>query len=56
MAHGQHDDLIPMHRAQASRDFLQNFDYKIEWRDYPMPHSVCGEEIADIASFLVRLL
>jgi phospholipase/carboxylesterase len=56
MAHGQYDNLIPIHRAQASRDFLQNFDYKIEWRDYPVPHSVCGEEIADIASFLVRLL
>ena len=55
MAHGRHDDLIPIHRAQASREFLQTLGYKIDWHDYPMPHSVCGEEIADIAAFLVSL-
>ncbi len=56
MAHGQHDDLIPLSRAQKSRELLVDAGYKVEWHDYPMPHSVCGEEIADIASFLVRLL
>jgi phospholipase/carboxylesterase len=56
MAHGQYDDLIPLSRAQKSREVLENAGYKIGWHDYPMPHSVCGEEIADIASFLVRLL
>jgi len=56
MAHGQYDDLIPLNRAQKSRELLVDAGYKVEWHDYPMPHSVCGEEIADIASFLVRLL
>jgi phospholipase/carboxylesterase len=56
MAHGRHDDLIPMHRAQASRDYLQKLGYAIEWHDYPMPHSVCAPEIADISSFLARVL
>ncbi len=56
MGHGQHDDLIPLNRAQKSRELLVDAGYKVEWHDYPMPHSVCGEEIADIASFLVRLL
>jgi phospholipase/carboxylesterase len=56
MAHGQYDDLIPLDRAQKSRELLVDAGYKVEWHDYPMPHSVCGEEIADIASFLVRLL
>jgi phospholipase/carboxylesterase len=56
MAHGQYDDLIPLSRAQKSRELLENAGYKVDWHDYPMPHSVCGEEIADIASFLVRLL
>jgi phospholipase/carboxylesterase len=56
MAHGRYDDLIPLDRAQKSRELLVDAGYKVEWHDYPMPHSVCGEEIADIASFLVRLL
>jgi phospholipase/carboxylesterase len=45
-----------MHRAQASRDYLQRLGYAIEWHDYPMPHSVCAPEIADISSFLARVL
>ena len=56
MAHGKFDDIIPIHRAQQSRDFLQKLQYKVEWHEYPMPHSVCAEEIGDISDFLVRLL
>jgi phospholipase/carboxylesterase len=56
MAHGQYDDMIPILRAAQSRDALQALGYAPEWREYPMPHSVCPEEIADIAAFLVRIL
>jgi len=56
MAHGQLDDLIPIQRAQASRDALQKLGYKPEWHEYPMPHSVCGDEVRDISAFLARLL
>ena len=56
MAHGSYDDLIPMGRAQASRDALNALGYPVEWHDYPMPHSVCAPEIADISAFLSRVL
>jgi phospholipase/carboxylesterase len=56
MAHGQYDDMIPMARAAQSRDTLRALGYAPEWREYPMPHSVCPEEIADIADFLLRIL
>jgi len=56
MAHGQYDDMIPIGRAAQSRDALQALGYALEWREYPMPHSVCPEEIADIAAFLLRIL
>ena len=56
MAHGSHDPMIPMARAQLSRDSLLALGYPVEWREYPMPHSVCPEEIADIAAFLIRIL
>ena len=56
MAHGTYDDIIPIDRAQASRKHLEALGYSIEWHEYPMPHSVCAPEIADIGAFLERLL
>jgi len=56
MAHGEYDDLIPIRRAEASRERLARLGYNVEWRAYPMPHSVCAPEIADIAKFLARVL
>jgi len=56
MAHGSLDDLIPIDRARKSRDFLKGMNYNTEWHDYPIPHSVCAEEIGDMSRFLVRVL
>ena len=56
MAHGQYDDLIPMSRARTSREQLEKLGYKIEWHDYPMPHSVCAPEIADISAFFSKVI
>jgi len=56
MAHGQYDDVIPLARAEQSRKILAGAGYDVQWKTYPMPHSVCAEEIADIASFLVKVL
>ena len=56
MAHGRFDDLIPADRAEQSKGLLVGLGYEVEWRTYPMPHSVCAEEIADIAAWLVRIL
>jgi phospholipase/carboxylesterase len=52
MAHGQYDDVIAIGRAQKSREHLEKLGYRIEWHEYPMPHSVCAPEIADISKFL----
>ncbi len=56
MAHGAHDPLIPLTRAAASRDALRGLGYSVEWHEYPMPHSVCAEEIRDIGAWLARVL
>jgi phospholipase/carboxylesterase len=45
-----------MFRAAQSRDALKGLGYAVEWREYPMPHSVCPEELGDIAAFLLRIL
>ncbi len=56
MAHGRQDPMITLPRAAASRDALLQLGYTVNWKDYPMPHSVCAEEIADIRSFLQDVL
>jgi phospholipase/carboxylesterase len=56
MAHGLYDDIIPLRRAEQSKALLEGAGWSIEWHAYPMPHSVCGDEIADIARFLVKTL
>jgi phospholipase/carboxylesterase len=56
MAHGSYDDVIPLVRAEQSRKALGDAGFSVEWRTYPMAHSVCAEEIADVASFLVKIL
>jgi phospholipase/carboxylesterase len=56
MAHGLYDPLIPVERAARSRAVLESAGYLVEWHDYPMPHSVCPEEIADVATWLRRVL
>ena len=56
MAHGNADPVVPMARGAASRDALKAAGYAVEWHEYPMPHSVCAEEIQDIAAFMQRVL
>ncbi len=56
MAHGTHDPLIPLGRGRESRDRLLAIGYQIDWHEYPMPHSVCGEEIADVSAWLRKVL
>jgi len=56
MAHGTEDPIVPLALAQRSRAALQKRGYEVEWEDYPMPHSVCGEEVEAISGFLARTL
>lgn len=56
MAHGTQDPVVAIERAQASHDTMTALGYAITWKTYPMPHSVCLEEIRDISAFLKRVL
>lgn len=55
MAHGSFDSIITLDTCLVSRRLLEDLDYKVEWHEYPMPHSVCPEEIEDIARFLKQV-
>lgn len=56
LAHGTEDPVVPLQRAIASREQLQALGYRVDWHQYPMPHSVCPDEVADIDAFLKRVL
>jgi phospholipase/carboxylesterase len=56
MAHGTYDDIIPLRRAEQSKALLLKSGYAVEWHTYPMPHSVCPEEIGHISQFLAKTL
>lgn len=55
MAHGTDDPVLPLALAEASRRTLEAQGYAIDWRVYPMAHTVSMEEIAAIGSWLRAL-
>lgn len=51
-AHGDEDDVVAPELGEAARDLLRQLGAAPEWRSYPMPHSVCLEEIRDLGQWL----
>ncbi len=56
MVHGRMDPVIPVARAEQSRDLLKQLGYSVEWHDYAMQHSLCQEEVVHISAWLKRVL
>ena len=54
MAHGTEDTIVPYAFGKASYVALSTAGYSINWHSYPMPHSVCAEEIADIREWIIK--
>lgn len=52
MAHGTEDPVVPLALAESSRAALAARGLAPEWHTYPMPHSVCTEEVAAISQWL----
>ena len=55
MSHGSQDPVIPVQLADASRRALESRGYHVEWQVWPMPHSLCAEEVDALGEFLTRL-
>jgi phospholipase/carboxylesterase len=56
LAHGSFDPIVPLAAGEAARERLRSLGYDVDWRSYPMPHSVCEPEIAALRDFLLRAL
>jgi len=56
IAHGAQDPVVPYAMGKQSNDLLLKSGYAVEWREYPMQHSVCLEEVRDIGAWLTQVL
>jgi phospholipase/carboxylesterase len=55
MAHGTQDAVIPVELAEHSEKKLKLRGYDVEWHTWPMPHSVCAEEVEALGDFLAKV-
>lgn len=56
LAHGWKDEVVAFQRGQDSAEALRAMGYAVDWHEYPVGHSVCMEEIADLNEWLLRVL
>jgi phospholipase/carboxylesterase len=56
MCHGRQDPVVPLMLGELSREALVAQGLKLDFRTYDMPHSVCAEEVVDIAAWLRKVL
>jgi phospholipase/carboxylesterase len=56
MCHGTADPVITLGYATQSRDALLAAGYPLLWKQYPMQHQVCEQEIGDISHWLTDVL
>ena len=54
LAHGTFDPMLPLSLGESSRDQLTGLGFHVDWREYPMQHAVCPQEIADISAWLTK--
>ena len=55
-AHGSEDDVVSLELGRKALELLHSEGLNPVWRTYPMPHSVCPEEVADIGHWLNQRL
>ncbi len=56
VAHGVEDSVISLAIGQLTAKALAQYGYDLIYREYPMAHSVCMDEIDDIRDFLRKVL
>jgi phospholipase/carboxylesterase len=56
LAHGTLDDVIPVAGSRAAAAFLEGAKIPVEAHEYPMGHQISADEVADLRSFVARVL
>ncbi len=52
LAHGREDMVVPYFLGETVHQQLQKKSFPVSWHSYVMGHSVCAEEVLDIAKWL----
>ena len=55
LGHGDADGVVIPTRGQQAHAVLQRLGQPVSWHSYPIDHSVCQDEIDDIAAWLRQL-
>lgn len=56
MAHGSHDNVVPVATGRASHALLGKLGYAVAWHEYAMDHGLIPLEIDDISRWLAHTL
>lgn len=56
VAHGLHDDLLPVDNGRRTRDAFAGVSADLTYREYPIGHGVSDAEMRDVADWLARRL
>ena len=51
IAHGVYDPLISVDAGRESRESLVEAGYDPVYREYPMAHQICEQEIGDLSDW-----
>ena len=56
VAHGTEDTVLPIGHGRASRDRLQELPVSLTYREYPMGHEICEQELREFTEWLALQL
>lgn len=52
IGHGSEDPIVDLTLGKSAQETIKNLGNPCTYHQYPMPHSVCGEEIQDISNWI----
>lgn len=56
VAHGTHDDVLPIEHGRRTRDALEALSRDFTYREFPIDHAIGDEELALVAAWLADRL
>ena len=56
IAHGVHDDILPVDDGRRAREFLEAEGYAPDYREYPMRHEITPDVMCDLVPWIKGLL
>lgn len=56
MMHGINDNVVSIEYGKKSCATITNAGYKVVWKEYPMPHSVCAPQLLTIGQWVNKIL